>query len=473
MQQADPGYGNTAAAPAAPDTGGGAPAQTPAQPSRKRLSLLDAIGRVSDVLAKVGGADPLYQSTLDANKARQQADEDRQRAIINNDLNAENIRSEIANRAAGLGKTQAETQKTVAEVNAQRYGAALRGLQAIQKAGGDIARAWPILAQQQSIPEEDAARLWGLIQANPNSVEGLAQQFEKSGRGGSDNFGLQPFFAHDAQGNVRAFQLGKDGTLHPVELPEGFSPASSVMNVDTGDRDIILDKRTGAPVRNIVKSGGPQKGEAPILDAQGNIVGYRALPGSNLDYTRNNPPPGKGAANPFTTYSEARSGLVDLANQLDQIAGDKDLPSATGIRGSIEGHIPGTAAKRIQGNIATAKGQALTAAINHLKALGNGQLGFRLTQQEATAFGNALAGALEKTDQSSTDYVNNLRSGKQRIMQMIQRMDQDALRNGYVVQGPDGKLRPAPPKSAPAPAVNRPILTTRPRAGAQPTVSNW
>jgi hypothetical protein len=42
------------------------PPPAPVAAPHKRRSLLDTIGRISDVLAKVGGADALYQPTLDA-----------------------------------------------------------------------------------------------------------------------------------------------------------------------------------------------------------------------------------------------------------------------------------------------------------------------------------------------------------------------------------------------------------------------
>lgn len=153
-------------------------------------------------------------------------------------------------------------------------------------------------------------------------------------------------------------------------------------------------------------------------------------------------PPKGGAkgSDPVTSYAEARSGLLDLSNQLDKITNDSDIGTATGLRGSIERHIPGTAAQRVVGNIATAKGQALAAAVNHLKALGGGNLGFRMTQQEANAFGNSMGGAMDNTSQATGDYTQNLQAGKQRIQEMVQRMDADAMRLGYATRLKDGTI---------------------------------
>jgi hypothetical protein len=55
----------------------------PQQTSKPRRSFLDVLGGISDVLAKVGGAEPLYQPTLDA---RRRFNQDAQTAQLQQQL---------------------------------------------------------------------------------------------------------------------------------------------------------------------------------------------------------------------------------------------------------------------------------------------------------------------------------------------------------------------------------------------------
>lgn len=133
------------------------PQQTEAP--RQRRSLLDTVGRISDVLARVGGAEALYQPTLDAR-------EDRQRQINLDEMRRALTQQQIA--AGGIQQQQAQEQ--MQDAGRARIGQALGAL-----AGNpNAATLWPQLAEQAGIPPEQAAQIGGLIQQRPDIIPALA-----------------------------------------------------------------------------------------------------------------------------------------------------------------------------------------------------------------------------------------------------------------------------------------------------------
>lgn len=211
-------------------------AATPEIP-RSRQSVLDVLGGVSDVLARVGGAEALYQPTLDARA-------DRARMV---DLDA-------------LKKRQMEQQIQTGDAELQnmdlsRLGASLRGLQSVQRSGGDIAAAWPILAKQAGIPEDRAQALGEIFSTNPQALGGLATML-----GQEREFGLQPFYAQGSDGKLQAYQIGKDGTIQPITLPEGAEPIDPIKFIDTGGTQTAYGTRSGAVRRILPKQEAPGRG---------------------------------------------------------------------------------------------------------------------------------------------------------------------------------------------------------------------
>jgi hypothetical protein len=98
-------------APAAPNVLQGLqnPPAEPTRPARARSSVLDVIGRVSDVLARVGGAAPLYQPTLDARQDRSIALGDHDREIDMEKLRKDLLAQQITMGQGGL--TDANTAR--------------------------------------------------------------------------------------------------------------------------------------------------------------------------------------------------------------------------------------------------------------------------------------------------------------------------------------------------------------------------
>lgn len=219
------------------------PAPAPEAP-RKRRSLLDTIGGLADVFAKVGGAEALYQPTLDAREDRALALGDHSRKV-----DADTIK--LATDKFALG-----------DAHNERLGQVARGLKAIQTAGGDINQAWPILAQRMQIDPETVQSVGQALATDPHALGGLIgattdPKYDQSKYGGS------VIYAKDTNGNLVAYQpsLGNDGARNI--LPEGLTPIDPLKFVDTGGAQVGVGTRSGTPVRVLPKSMTP--------DAKGNI----------------------------------------------------------------------------------------------------------------------------------------------------------------------------------------------------------
>lgn len=154
-------------APSSPTAAVTDTAQPPAAPvqqaddmPRKRRSLIDTIGRLSDVFANVGGAPAQYQPYLDAREDRELALGDHARQV---DLDA-------------LKKQQLEQQIKTGDLSFQgderaRLGQALGAV----AENPDAASMWPQIAEQAGITPEKAAQVGVLLQQNPGSAAVIAE----------------------------------------------------------------------------------------------------------------------------------------------------------------------------------------------------------------------------------------------------------------------------------------------------------
>lgn len=254
----------------------------PQRSPRDRRSVIDIIGGLADTFATVGGAAPLYQPTLDAREGRQMMRADREMAIEDRDRQID---------LDGLNRRILEQRLTSGEIeigDAQRemVGQAASGLRNVFGKYGveGVKRAWPLLSQQLQIPPERAQAIGQALEANPEeTIRALESVIGDDGQGG---YGLQPFYATDSQGNLRAYQLNKDGSVKEIQPGEGISPAPPVRSIDTGSEQIIYGSRDGRPIRIMPKSGGPQTGERPVVNAQGQVIGYEPVSGSELENER-------------------------------------------------------------------------------------------------------------------------------------------------------------------------------------------
>lgn len=446
--------------------GGNANAASPAP--RQRQSLLDTIGRLSDVFAKVGGAAPLYQSTVDESAARQNAAQDRVRAL---DL--------ASLQRQGIVNTNTKATGDLTDDQNNRIGAAMRGVQAIQKGGGtpqQIQNAWAAYASAHGIPADVQAQIAKQIADDPKNIDGFVNASTDPGdmkdlTGGAEKFSLgQPITIRNPKtGEVRILQAKSSGGADEIPMPDGFVPVGTVKTVKTGGVTHVLNG-AGQDIRAINSATELGKDERPVYDENGNITGAQVIPGSTTDI-KNKQTDTKiasaqataaaKAGDPYTAYTGSRSAIKNIDDALADLSNDPDLQKAVGYG---YGALDTPARKNLEAKIARVKGIAIPVAAAILRSQGLQ----RVTQKEITTFADGLTSDIGLLRQSPQSFQANIGKSRQTLYGYVSRLDGDALRNGTIDNHgqPVKRSSSAPPAGTPLP----------PRLGATrraPTVSNW
>lgn len=387
------------------------------KPQRERRSFLDTVGRISDVLATVGGAEALYQPTLDAR-------EDRARMIDVEAMKRQQMEQQLA-----MGGEEA------AALQRQKAGVAMKGLQAIAARGGDVNAAWPILARQAGIKPEDAAVLGDAISKDPNALPAIAAMF-----GQEQEFGLQPFYAQDAQGNLQAYQIGKDGSLQPISLPNGSQPVDPLKFVDVGNQQVGVGSRTGRPVRIIPKGVDPNTG-ARIRSSE-RIAGANIASRENIAASRGSITKPDDAANVNAILSDFG---INLNSKSDPVA-DMIKGSTSGRLENIGSMVPGVIGISTPGKVNIAKLETIDNAI--VLALAGGKLGAGVSNADRDFF-KSMSGRISDPNIPAAERLAAWNQIKQRLRGIQQRT------------------------ATPQPARKTPPKRIVPRSSGKPTVSNW
>lgn len=440
--------------------------QAPATALKARHSILDVLGRVSDVLANVGGAPAQYQPYLDQRQDRGLMLADHAQ---NSTLNDQKIASN------GMDNT-AQSNKLL--------GQALNGVQAIQAAGGDPSKAWPVLAQRIGLDPAHTEAIGHMIAQDPTTLTGLIAELNGDGKSKTGKFGLNLTYAVDPAGKVHAYQVNEAGDpAHEVIFPAGQNPTDGVQVIDTGNAHVMIDKRTGAPVgAPIIKQGGPQPGEVVSTDAQGNPT-YKPAAGSRQAFdqqqaaaklaieqqkeqdARDKTKPGKDT-DPYTVYTGARTQLKMMSDALTDLRNDPALSTATGY---VAGAIDTPARQKINAKIAAIKGMSVPVATALLKAQGVS----RPAQAEVLSTAAGIISDLGLTRQSTPDYINSIDRAQTNLATRVKGLDAGALRSGIITPKGGAAAAPAPsralpPRLPPAAGARQPTPAAR-----APTVSNW
>lgn len=191
------------------------PQAAPAQERpRKRLSVLDIIGRAADAFATAGGAPAQYQSSLDARV-------DHADKVDMNKLEKALNQQKIT---AGEFDIQADERK--------RLGTALGALTGRENA----ADLWPSIAEQAGIDPTRTAAIGQILQANPDA----AGIFAKSLGADIDNLGKNVYFGTDPAGKTVAYQVGPDGQPHILDFGGKLSPSDPIKIVNTGGANVVV-----------------------------------------------------------------------------------------------------------------------------------------------------------------------------------------------------------------------------------------
>lgn len=206
-------------APSAP-----APTAAPTEPPRKRRSVIETIGRLADVFAKVGGAEALYEPTLNARA-------DRGRKIDMDTLDMSRTRQLITSGEQEIGANERK-----------RIGTALGALSGRENA----AELWPAIAEQAGIDQQKTAAIGQILQANPNA----AGIFARSLGADIDNLGKNVYFGTDPTGKTVAYQVGEDGRPHILDFEGALNPSDPTKVVNLGGTTAVIG--SGGQVKRIL-----------------------------------------------------------------------------------------------------------------------------------------------------------------------------------------------------------------------------
>jgi GH24 family phage-related lysozyme (muramidase) len=94
-------------------------------------------------------------------------------------------------------------------------------------------------------------------------LDALTAKTGRDAGGGETEFGLNPIFAQDKDGNLIAYQLSKTGELKEVELPEGMTVTKGVQKMDLGTHyqliNTVTGEKIGEPVPKAIQAAAEQQ----------------------------------------------------------------------------------------------------------------------------------------------------------------------------------------------------------------------
>jgi len=258
-------------------------------------------------------------------------------------ISGRNAQEQAAMGAQGLAQAQ-QVNKTMRffEQSAPEIAAQIR-------AGKPIDQAWSEYAQlnaskleaQKPKSYKDNLMTVGKSIYNAQTGEWITPP---AGMGGADDaeYGLNPQYGTDANGNPVILQLSKGGTSKQTMLPEGIQLSKEPIKLDAGTHFVLLDPITRQPVGQIQKDLAGAERDKELGTAEGKAIA--AAPG------------------------DIQSGQ----NALDIVESLRNDPAkAWGVGGtSVFNAIPGTPGKGFQNKVDQAKSGAFLTAIQQMRGLG-------------------------------------------------------------------------------------------------------
>ena len=285
---------------------GGSPvaptAQIPAQqqvaqePPRQRRSFLDTVGGIADVLARVGGAEALYQPTLDARQDRELAMEDRQRSI---DMDA--MRQQLAQQQIDAGEMSAE------EVQRSRLAQALGAVASNPEAIAEL----PQFLHEIGVDPQKAAGILAAIERNPEAASIFAQAlgFQEPQQGSLSS----------ARQNYAEYQNILQ-TQGPEAAEQFLRMASPQATVTPYQQEQIGLKRDELDLRR-----DQFETEQSLPQAQNLTPGQKRLD--------------QAFAVSYEDYT-ARGGYADVEKSIEQLRDVRNILGGGGVTGGISGYLP-------------------------------------------------------------------------------------------------------------------------------------
>ena len=256
---------------------------------------------------------------------------------------------------------------------------------------------------QQDWSKLDDGRLYNQRTGEIRDVSGGAA-------GKATEYGLNPQYGVDAQGNPVLIQMGKDGTSVRTPLPEGVQLSKEPIKLDAGTHFVLLDPITRQPVGQVPKENRDAARETAIGKAEGEATGDARA-----------------------SLSTVREVGTQITSQIDDVLNDPNLDSSVG---SVQGRLPSfrQGAVDFDKKLERLQGQAFLQARQFLK--GQGQItDFESRRAEA-------AMAQLSTAQSEEQFRAALEEFKAAVQSGVQKAEMNAGRGG------------AAPAPSPAPAAD-------------------
>lgn len=240
--------------------------------------------------------------------------------------------------------------------------------------------------QNQSVAflEKFAPDIAEKVRAGYTIKEGLAEYKLRAGGGGTE-YGLNPQYGVDAEGNPVLIQLGKDATGVQTKLPDGVRLSKEPIKLDAGTHFVLLDPITRQPIGQIPK-------DLAGAEAQKEIGAAR----------------GKSAASASADF-QAASNALDL---VDELMTDPNRARGSGAS-SLGNWIPSTKGYDYQSKVDKAKAGAFLTAIQQLRGMG------ALSNAEGQVATQAVANL--DTAQSEEAFLASLQAYRKIIEQGLQR----------------------------------------------------
>lgn len=214
--------------------------------------------------------------------------------------------------------------------------------QAVQSGALSPSDAWK-LAYQQKLEAKKPRNNYMAVGKNLYDVESGKWVSPPASVGGDDaEYGLNPQYGVDANGNPVIVQLSKSGTSKQTALPEGVSLSKEPIKLDAGTHFVLLDPITRQPIGQIPKDLAGAERQKEIGTAEG-----KATASAPADI-------------------QAGTTAKDL---LDQIRTNPGIDRGTGMS-SVGNMIPGTAGYDFQNLVDQAKSGAFLQAVQQMRGLG-------------------------------------------------------------------------------------------------------
>lgn len=218
-----------------------------------------------------------------------------------------------------------------------------------------------------------------------NGFKGSLQDWMISRRATQGEYNKVPIFGVGADGKPIMLQTGSRGDAVATKLPEGVSVnAQKPIEIDAGDRTILLDPITRTPIREVPKNLAEANRQKAVGTAQG-----------------------EAQVNLPTVESNANQ----LFGYIDSVANDKNLDRMLG----YGGYLPNvsTGARTLQSKISQLNNSSFLMAFERLKG------GGAITETEGRKATEAMT-RLQEMVQSGQDYREALKDFRGEVARLLE-----------------------------------------------------